>query len=334
MPPRRSVGVDLVRVLGIVAVVAGHVWTTELSRLLVFPWHVPLFFFLTGWFWTSGRAVGSEVRGRWRTLLRPYATWFVLISLAWYPSTLAAGGASDVVDLLRPFLGGQYVGRPYSAFWFVTALAVAAVALRLLERFPPWAPWAVALAAVGVATVSPGVLRLPPASAGTALACLLFVLAGSVARRWLPRLPSPGALGAALLLVGAASTALGSAPLDLKQADFGTPVVSAATAVVLCSGLTLVGLALDDVVPHRLGAVVSRLAGCGIAVVLLHAAVIWVAEPFVQAPWVFVLSVTLPWTAALLLEHTRAAPWLLGVRTPASTGGRPTTAPNEPVLTR
>lgn len=308
----RSAGIDVVRVLGVAAVVAGHVWTNEFTVATLYPWHVPVFFFLTGWFWKPGRPLRAEVRGRWRTLIRPYLGWFVVISLAWFPWAISSDAARQPLDLLRPFLGGQYVGRPYSAFWFVTALAVATVVLRFLERWRPWVPWTVALAAVTVATVAPGVVRLPPESAGTAIAALVFVLAGSVARRWLPRIGRPALVGAVCLVAGGTAVALGSRPLDLKRADFGTPLLSVVTAIVLCSGLVLIGLALDDVVHGRTATVVSRLASVGITVVLLHAAVIWVAEPVLPLPLVFVAATVVPWTVALLLDRTRLAPWATG----------------------
>lgn len=308
----RSAGIDLIRVFGVLAVVAGHVWTTEFTITTLYPWHVPLFFFLTGWFWTAGRPLRAEIQGRWRTLIRPYLGWFVVIGLAWFPWTIASAAASGPLGLVRPFLGGQYIGRPYSAFWFVTALAVAAVALRVLERYPAWVPWTVAIAAVIVATVSPAVLRLPPASAGTAIAALVFVLSGSVARRWLPRVARPALGGAVCLLIGGIAVALGSRPLDLKRADFGTPALSTVTAVILCCGLVLIGLALDRVVRGRLATEVSRLASVSIAVVLFHAAVIWVTEPVIPATLVFVAATVVPWTAALLLDRTRLAPWATG----------------------
>ncbi|MDP4333092.1 acyltransferase family protein [Curtobacterium sp. A7_M15] len=320
----RSAGIDLVRVIGILAVIVGHVWSVEPVSRVVSPWHVPIFFFLTGWFWTAGRSLGSEVRGRWRALGRPYLAWFLVIGLAWYPAQIA-DGVHDPLELLRPFLGGQYIGRPYTAFWFVTALAVAAVALRFLERFPVWVRWVVVTAAVAVATTAPGVLRLPPESAGTAFAMLLFVLAGTVARQWLPRVRRPALVGIVCLFGGGTAVVLDSEPPVFKQADFGTPLVGALTAIVLCSGLVLVGLALDRVVRGRIAAIVSRLASVGITVVLLHAAVIWVAVPVLPAPAVFVVATVVPWTIALLLDRTRFAPWATG-RTPSSSTDRPAVA--------
>jgi acyltransferase len=314
----RSAGIDVVRVLGVVAVVAGHVWTNEFTVATLYPWHVPVFFFLTGWFWKPGRPLRTEVQGRWRTLIRPYLGWFVVIGLAWFPWAIASDAARGPLSLVRPFLGGQYVGRPYSAFWFVTALAVAAVVLRFLERWPAWVRWGVVFVAVSVATVAPGVVRLPPESAGTAIAALVFVLAGTVARRWLPRIGRPALVGVLCLAAGGTAVALGSRPLDLKRADFGTPLLSVVTAIVLCSGLVLVGLALDRVVHGRPATVVSRLASVGITVVLLHAAVIWAAQPVLPAPLVFVAATVAPWTVALLLDRTPLAPWATGHTLPAT----------------
>jgi acyltransferase len=314
----RSAGTDVVRVLGVVAVVAGHVWTNQFTVATLYPWHVPVFFFLTGWFWKPGRPLHAELHGRWRTLIRPYLGWFVVIGLAWFPWAIASDATREPLDLVRPFLGGQYVGRPYSAFWFVTALAVAAVVLRFLERWPAWVRWVVVFVAVSVATVAPGVVRLPPESAGTAIAALVFVLAGTVARRWLPRIGRPALVGVLCLAAGATAVALGSQPLDLKRADFGTPLLSVVTAIVLCSGLVLVGLALDRVVHGRSATVVSRLASVGITVVLLHAAVIWATEPVLPAPLVFVAATVVPWTVALLLDRTRLAPWATGRTLPAT----------------
>ncbi|MFL6065424.1 MAG: hypothetical protein ACJ72G_12205 [Friedmanniella sp.] len=44
----RSGGIDALRVLAILAVVLGHVWLSDFVYKLVCPWHVAIFFFLTG----------------------------------------------------------------------------------------------------------------------------------------------------------------------------------------------------------------------------------------------------------------------------------------------
>ena len=62
----------LLRVVGTVAIVLGHIEGLKPLPDYVYPWHVPLYFMLSGWLWRPGsRAFGSEVRVRAKTLLLP-----------------------------------------------------------------------------------------------------------------------------------------------------------------------------------------------------------------------------------------------------------------------
>lgn len=310
----RSAGVDAVRVLGIVAVVAGHVWTDRTAQLLLYTWHVPVFFFLTGYFWKTRRPLGEEIRKRFSTLVLPYLSWLLLISLAFVPLMVLGSQPTPLFDYLRILLGGSYLGRPYSAFWFVSALFFTAVALRLLQR-PPFAAQAgIAVALLAAASLLPDLFRAIPLGIGTGLGSLVFVVAGAALRRLRTRITAPVLLGSALLVASAAAVAFGwSAPLDLKQADFGTPVLSVAVAIAISSGLILLA---EHWVP-RLGAAAGRgiiaVAGCGLMVILSHAAVLWVLRMHDEgsAPY-FLAALLVPWGAALLVRRTALAPLLIG----------------------
>lgn len=317
---RRSPGLDLVRIVGLIAVVAGHVWTdAEVVRLL-YPWHVPLFFFLAGWLWRAHRPFSSELSARWRSLLRPYVAWLCVVGLVWC-TRLLGDGTLAVGDVVRPVLGGQYIGRPFSAFWFVTALAGSTLLVRSLQGRPAWTRWTLALLAVAVAVVFPGVVRLPPLSLGTAVACSVFLSAGIVARRWSTARGRPVLVGTLLLLAGGSAVLLGARPLDLKQADFGTPVISVMVAIVICTGLVMVGGALDRLVPRRAAVLVSDLAAVGIGVVLVHALVLWLLPPQLPSWAAFCVALCGSWSVALLLARTPLAPAFLGLE-PIRRGGR------------
>lgn len=72
--------IDLLRVLGIIAVVATHAFAlTPTRRLLLFTWQVPLFFLLSGYFFRFDRAFDKDTAARARTLLVPYASWMVVV---------------------------------------------------------------------------------------------------------------------------------------------------------------------------------------------------------------------------------------------------------------
>ena len=78
--PARNLGIDLLRVFSIFMVVVGHAGYFPNSELLTI-WRMPLFFMLSGFFFTPGRTLFSEFSRRWDTLLIPYLAWSVIISV-------------------------------------------------------------------------------------------------------------------------------------------------------------------------------------------------------------------------------------------------------------
>ncbi len=78
--------IDLIRLLGLIAVVAGHVWA---SRPIA--GYVAIFFVLSGYLWSSQRDLREEVRYRAWTLLIPYAA-FRLEAESRRKTVLCSGG--------------------------------------------------------------------------------------------------------------------------------------------------------------------------------------------------------------------------------------------------
>ncbi|MCB4207997.1 acyltransferase family protein [Arthrobacter sp. UM1] len=313
-PAARRADVDAVRVFGILAVVAGHTWAYEWSRLAFYPWHVPLFFFASGYFWSpQRRTVRAEALVRAKTVLLPYLTFLAVLApvylLIAVPHTLSAEAGTAV----RLLLGGRRLTLPFSAFWFVTALIVAAVLYRLMERIPFW--WRGALFALLAASgaLLGSVYAATPWSAGIGAASLVFMWFGELARRIEPNVRRPLPVGLALLSVGAAVTLLVRRPLDLKAGDFGVPLLGVATACAICLGLFLAARPLDSVLPLRVRRWVNSLALTGLGVVLGHAIVLWAMRPLLPEPLLFAVSAGLCWALALGAHRTRLSPWLLGV---------------------
>lgn len=320
----RNAGLDLLRVTGIIAVVAGHVDAAEPIRSLVYPWHVPLFFVLSGYLsrpsptgaTRARQALRDEWRSRWASLLRPYVAWLVIL-LALVVVVTLGQGRPVAPALVDPLLGGAYAGAPFSAFWFVTALAVASLAVRVLEAVgaPPTAVAGLGLIGLAVGTFAPGILTAAPLSLGLAIPCLFFLAAGRALRVLRGRITRPALTGGILTAAGALAVALGSRPVDLKHADFGTPVAGVLVAVGLSVGLILLAEPLGSGLPPRLGRACTALAEVGIGVVLSHAAVIWLARAATDASWVvFAAATILPFAGSVALRATRLAPVLLGLR--------------------
>ena len=315
MPPAsRSVSIDLLRVLGIVAIVAGHVWDNLFTREAIYTWHVPFFFFLTGYLWTSIRPLRTEVRKRARSLLIPYTCWLLLISIPFVGLSLLRDSKPLIPLIFDVLWGGAALGRPYSAFWFVTALFFAAVLLRAMQHLPCWTAWVVATIGLVICYTNGSLVAVLPLSLGVAVPAMLFVLAGIAFRSIRTHLKHPVLLGITALVASSALVLSGlSDPMDMKQADFGTPALSVIVAVAISGGLVLV---FESLVRWRGLAAnwTTRLAAAGFMVVLTHAAVLWGLRTPPAGSWVdFGAALLMPWASALLISSTMLSRYLLGV---------------------
>jgi fucose 4-O-acetylase-like acetyltransferase len=66
---------DIARGIGILLVVMGHnpaCASETLAKPLIFSFHIPLFFFLSGYFHRQRKGIGIDLRQRARRLLVPY----------------------------------------------------------------------------------------------------------------------------------------------------------------------------------------------------------------------------------------------------------------------
>lgn len=309
--PARDGYLDVLRVVGVVAVVVGHLPEPLVPRAAVYSWHVPLFFLLSGYLLSARRSVIEDARHRVSTLVVPYLSWMVLVTLGLV--LLWAGPArSEPSALIWAAWGGRYATSPYSAFWFLSSLFVALVVTRVLRRagIPMWAQPVIGAALLLAAAAYPVVSKLP-LGVGQGLACVLFVQAGMVLRAYGSRLAKAwrAVVGAALLAVGVGLVASGTvAPLDLKVLDAGTPVLSVAAALAISGGAVL----LPARVTGPAGAVASTLASVSLAVVLLHPLVIlWLELTLHPEPWVAAAAtILLCWMVALGLSRTPFARYL------------------------
>ena len=311
VPASRSVAVDIVRICGIVAIVAGHITSDGIVGALLYTWHVPLFFILSGYLWTPGRSFSREVSTRFKSIVVPAVAWAGII-FALYTVARAAGfqtGASGLVPM-----------SAYIAYWFVPALFFVALLLRLIEAIPAWIGWA--LGGFGLLTtyLIPVLLSEIPLYLGVVLPSLCFVLIGEAVRAIRARISVP--IATFLLVLSAALVTFGIArPLNMKEGDFGTPVVSVLVAgTIVASGIVIV----ENIAPRlplRVAALAAPLAQAGWTVVLVHAALILVMRQLgLPNVAVFGIALVIPWAVGLAALRTPAARLLTGSRRVALTG--------------
>lgn len=308
----RSGAIDALRVLAIVCVIAGHVWDESAITAWIYPWHVPLFFVLSGYLWSPGRSLGTEFTNRWKTLGRPYVGWLAVLLPFFAVAVIQAGTLSEI---WRPIYGGAVAGRPFSTFWFVSALFFTTLLYRFLERFSLWVQWFVALAGLCGGYLAGEYVGNLPLAAGSSFVFLVFLLSGRVLRVFSSRIWHPALLGIGLIIGGASLVSTGlSTPLDMKDTDLGVPVLGVMVAIAISVGLLL----LAEICVPYLGSSFARtstaLASGGMFVVLAHPVVLWVLNTPPKGGFLdFLAAVALPWALALLVLRTPLSPWLLGV---------------------
>ena len=313
----RLAGVDLVRVLGVLAILAGHVWySSDTAHHLTYSWHVPAFFVLSGYLWQAARPLRTEFSRRWSSIIVPYIVWWFVVCavyLAW-AAAKNFGFAGPMYYVALAVWGGGVAFRPFTAFWFFSAFVVAVLFLRLVQRRPAWWAWAGAIAAIVFCHVLTPLAVRSPLAVVQGVACALFVLVGMQLQRVRPRLHLPGWIGLALVLAGAGLMAIPAyEPLEIKSADFGTPVLSVAVACLLVVGLILVAEQVTEGLGTRSAAVLTTLAGCSTVAMLVQGVPMLLMGTPRSGGWLdFVVVVAASVGVALVVMRTPWAPWLSG----------------------
>jgi acyltransferase len=301
----RSGGVDFVRVVGITAVVAGHITSDGIVGPLIYTWHVPLFFVLVGYFWSPDRTIRIEAVNRFRTLLLPAICWGVFIYTAYV--------ASQTFDIPMS-ISGTIPESAYLAYWFAPVLFVVALLYRALQVFPGWVAWTVACCGLVAAGLFGSVLGDSPLSIGLVLPSLIFVLIGRAARSYEGKISLR--LAVAALFICALLVGFGiSAPLNMKDGDFGTPVLSVVVAGLISVAIVEISVIVFRHLPASWSRLATYLASAGWAVVLGHAAIILVLRELGLPPvGIFLGALTLSWAIGLASLWTPFAQYITGSR--------------------
>ena len=226
--------VDVAKAIGIVLVVFGHSpGMPALAVVLIFSFHMPLFFFLSGMLHGASRGTPAEViRRKARTLLVPYLFFFCL-SLAYWLATRNLG------DRARKFEGvtvtdaihGLFTGRSSDLFvneplWFLPCLFVCtALYVLLRRRLAPLTILGCALAVVAAWNWTDGWATRLPWGLDIAWVAMIFYAAGDALRNsrwtlssWPPR---QVAMMLPLVLLVWLMAALRLGRVDLARANFG-----------------------------------------------------------------------------------------------------------------
>ncbi|NDV08152.1 acyltransferase family protein [Rhodococcus sp. IEGM 248] len=311
----RRTDLDIIRIFGVVAVVAGHAWDSEWIHQWVYPWHVPLFFLLAGYLWRDNRLLRDEFSRRFRSLVVPYLFWIAVV-LNFLLVYRVLHGSLDLREIAKTLYGGVAATAPFSAFWFVSALFVASVLFRWLSNLRAAPLTAVVLFLLAASSLAGDQIARLPLSIGSGALCVLFLVTGRMVRRVSmfanPR-PLVVSTTAVCLFAILASNLL--PPLDLKRGDYGFPVLSIFVSAMAFLVLLGVSGALSGLTSEwdNVNSWIMRLASCSLGVVLIHAFPIMVLRGLVPTWCIFLLSLVLSWVISVALLRFPRGRAVLGV---------------------
>jgi len=243
----RNDHLDSIRAIGILLVMVGHLpGLPDWLGLLIYAFHVPLFFWVSGWMIDPQRLrgpLGPAVAGVVRRLGVPYVVFFAVSWLYWMATRGIGDRAAEFagVSWHEPWVGFLFGVGPAMVvnptLWFFPCLLATTVVFLGMHRLATrWHAGTGLAASLAIAAFGFAMLATAPHFEGRwpwgldiLPAALVFLSLGQACRVAWPRLLpllNAGGLTASIawsaILVAAAWGAVRSEPVDMQHLLFGT----------------------------------------------------------------------------------------------------------------
>lgn len=236
--------IDVVKGLGIISVVAGHIYQGGVKDA-IFMFHMPLFFFISGYLYTIKDNQKTYFFDKAYHLLVPYVAFLVLLYIPKLMVEALSNGMS-VKLLLNPIIGGRALSGELGVFWFVTCLFFSQQVMNwLFNRFSIQGVGGWMLVFLGLSYVN--ALLIPafwlPGNINVIFAACPFFFLGYLARK----IDIKRYLWACLLLAGLAMLLLFAGvknTYEMKYANYGIPVVTFLSALCVIATIFMLAEAM------------------------------------------------------------------------------------------
>lgn len=187
--------IDIAKGLGILAVVWAHIMLVGWSHQIIYAFHMPLFFFVSGMLFNRGKyaSFGEFLKKRFVRLIVPYLIYSVLTWGVWALFRYIRGDevGSYFMPLLQTFIAqgsGAYMVHN-SALWFIPCLFAVEIVYYFASRGKSWITAVVCCALAGVSILLSYMFKdeylfLLPWNFDAALLALPFYCAGNMLTRY------------------------------------------------------------------------------------------------------------------------------------------------------
>jgi fucose 4-O-acetylase-like acetyltransferase len=294
--PKRIAWIDVARGIGILLVVLGHL-ESGLSSRIIYAFHMPFFFFLSGYVHKIQSDYGDFFRKRCINLLVPYITFLIVLApLVLHRASHGGRGAlqKTITDMLW---GGDHLHGDYGVFWFITCLfATQQVANWLLSKFGPGQIALYAAISMTLAYVNSFVFPhfTLPLDLNVVVAALPFYLLGFYAKKadldrsWITLLAAFGVVATVWL-------ACLNIPIqyDMRSAIYGVPLLSPLLAG--CCILAMIRLSKLILLTPTITRIFEKIGAASMGIMFLH-------KPLPSLPGFSRLSFSHPFAAFVVVS--------------------------------
>lgn len=155
LPPRLS-WLDILKGIGIILVVVGHVFSNSTVFDWLYSFHMPLFFLAAGWLYRK-KSVLSDIKRRFQTIVVPYFSFGLLVLLYW--AVLERHFRDSSMTVMESFVGllrGQYDYLDFNVhLWFLPCFFMTVILYNALMNINRKAAYGVAILMSVVYIISP-----------------------------------------------------------------------------------------------------------------------------------------------------------------------------------
>ena len=266
--------VDTCKGLGIYLVVLGHAKINPTLHYFIYIFHMPLFFFLSGYLHSINRNLGSYVRRKMLHLLLPYASFLLLLYPIELRHVLLHHGFGPPLShaIFAALWGGNQLRGVYGVFWFLPCLFFTQQIMNfLLANYRFFTVNALVLIALILSYANAQLFPQfsLPLDANVVLAAMPFFYLGFLAKSIKARHPT-------LILISTSGAALGaylvhiSIPIsyDMRAGGYGIPGLSFILAI--CCAACVVGISKLSTAVPALQKVLSGLGAASMGIMFIH----------------------------------------------------------------
>jgi polysaccharide biosynthesis protein PslL len=293
--PLRFEWIDIAKGVGILGVVAGHIWGGPVHDAL-FVFHMPLFFFLSGFLFYPRSDRFEFLTQKTVRLLIPYFFFllFIFIPRFYHASLTIASNPDYFRDTLMTMLaGGSELKGTAGVFWFVTCLFCTQQIVNLLLTSPLRRAAAPCVAILLVFGYGNQILfphwQLPWAANVVFMAAPIFytgfLLRGHIPGRWTTIAASAVMLTAFIFVMLGTPLAM-----DMKRAHYGIPLASLMAALACILVILQAGRWLAKFVFFRRS--LGMIGRASMTILFLHLPVIVLLQDYLhlESPWALCIA--------------------------------------------